>query len=312
MTIAFPPRAVAVLAWLLCVGFPTGSRAETVTLFPIADATLIELRPSNSFGAGNWISSGTTQEGHSNRALIKFDVAAAVPTGSTVTDVGLYVTATRNGIDGNASSMFSLRRMLRPWGEGTNLPPLISPGFGFPAQPGDATWTHSFWGTNAWTVPGGLEGVDYSENISTATSIPIARIQPYFFESGGMIGDVQFWIEHPESNFGWMLKSEDEASIFTARRFGSRELQDPGESPQLVITFSPPPHIDMIRVASNHVTLSFNIEIGYFYAVETRGTISGTNSWTVLTNYGLVLSPGPLMATDTITNSQRVYRVRRD
>jgi hypothetical protein len=312
MTIPSPPRTVAVFAGLLCLGLGLCGRADTVTLFPVADATLIELRPSNSMGAGNFINSGTTQNGNSNRALLKFDVAAAVPSGSTITDVGLYVTVTRDPVDGYNPSPSSLRRMLRPWGEGANPTPITSPGFGLPALPGDATWSHSSWGTNAWTVPGGLEGVDFSATISTTATIAEQRTKPYFFESGGTIADVQFWLDHPESNFGWMLKSEDELSRFTARRFGSRELEDAGESPQLVITFLLPVGIHSVQVASNRLSFEFNAEFGHFYSVETRAAVSGTNSWGVLTNYGLVLTSGELTATDGITNSQRFYRVRRD
>ncbi len=79
MTIPPPPRTVAAFAGLLCLCLGLWVRADTVTLFPVADATLIELWPSNSMGAGSFINSGTTQNGNSNRALIKFDVAAAVP-----------------------------------------------------------------------------------------------------------------------------------------------------------------------------------------------------------------------------------------
>jgi hypothetical protein len=312
MTIPFPPRRVAVFAGLLCLCLGRCVRADIVTLFSVADATLIELQPSNSMGAGNFINSGTTQNGNSNRALLKFDVAAAVPAGSTITDVGLYVTVTRDPVDGYNPSPSSLRRMLRPWGEGTNPTPAISPGFGSPAQPGDATWSHSFWPTNAWAAPGGLEGVDYSETISTTANIAEQSTTPYFFESGGMIADVQFWLDHPEFNFGWMLKSEDELSRFTARRFGSRELEDAGESPQLVITFLLPVGIQFIQVISNRLSLTFNADVGHFYIVETRASPAGTNSWGVLTNYGLVLTAGQLTATDGITNSQRFYRVRRD
>ena len=312
MTVPLRPRRVPWLIGLFCSVAVAFLRAETVTLFPVADATLIELWPSNSMGAGNWISSGTTQNGTSNRALIQFDVAAAVPAGATVTDVGLYVWVTRTPVDGNTDSVFSLRRMLRAWGEGANPTPSTSPGFGLPALAGDATWSHSFWNTNGWTAPGGLEGTDYSDAISSSAGIAGVSSEPYFFESGGALGDVQFWLDHPESNFGWMLKTEDELSRFTARRFGSRELQDPAGSPQLVITYLPPVRIHTIHAASNQVTLSFNADIGYSYAVEVRAGFSETNLWTLLTNLGLAFTSGPRTAIDLQTNTQRFYRLRRD
>ncbi len=312
MTITLRPRRVVLFIWLWCAVAAANARAGTITLFPDADATLIQLWPSNSMGAGNWISSGTTQNGTSNRALIKFDIAAGVPAGATITDAGLYVWVTGSPIDGNTDSVFSLRRMLRSWGEGTNPTPATAPGFGLPALTGDATWSHSFWNTNAWAAPGGLEGTDYSGAISTTASIAGKSAEPYFFESGGAVGDVQFWLDHPEWNFGWMLKTEDEMSRFTARRFGSRELADPAGSPQLVITYLPPIRISMHQPGSNQVSLTFNTDIGYFYRVEARNGLEATNLWTVLTNHGLALTPGPRTATDVTTNAHRFYRVRRD
>lgn len=297
---------------LFCLPPVSHLRADSVTVFPSADATLIERNPTNSIGAASWISSGTTQNGNSNRALLKFDVAAAIPAGSTITGVGLNLWVTRTPVDGNSDSVFSLRRVLRPWGEGLNGDPPSSPGFGLPAQPGDATWFHCFAETNAWTMPGGLEGVDYSAAISSSAFIAGVSTEPYLFEAGDLIADVQRWLEHPQANFGWMLKTEDETSRFTARRFGSRELQDPAASPQLTIDFLPPLRISSIHAASNQVTLTFRADAGYSYRVEARDALAETNSWLLLTNYGLVLTSGARTSTDLPNGAQRFYRVRRD
>lgn len=304
-------RAFWALAWVGLSVFGS-SGATSITLFPSADATLIERNPSNSMGAATWLAAGITQNGNSNRALLKFDVAAAVPAGSTITGVGLLVWVTGQPRDGYAESVFSLRRMLRAWNEGVNLPSIIAPGFGSPAQAGDATWTHACWDTNAWSVPGGLEGVDYAADISTAVTIASVSTDPYFFEAGGATTDVQFWLDHPELNFGWMLRAEDEITPFTARRFGARELDDPASSPQLLIDYLPPVVVMNSHVAGRRFSLTFQTDFGQSYLVESRGTLAGTNAWTVLTNLGLVLVPGPRSATDSITNEQRYYRVRRN
>ncbi len=315
MTRLFPPRLRAALAWLCCAAFVPTSPAASLTLFPVADATMIELRPSNSIGAASWITAGVTQNGNTNRALIKFDIAAALPPGTTIIDVGVNVWVTRQPVDGYAEALFSLRRMLRPWGEGANPDPPFAPGLGLPALPGDATWAHAFFNTNAWTIPGGQEGVDYSASFSSAVTIAGVRSEPYFFESGGAIADVQLWLDHPEQNFGWMMKSEVEEGLearFTARRFGSRELQDEFASPQLVINYLPPITITNAQISSDRLSLSFDTAFGYSYRVEARGAAAGTNAWATLTNFGLILSPGPRTATDSLTCTQRFYRVRRD
>jgi hypothetical protein len=312
MTRVFPSLHHAALVVLLCFGTVLHSGADSVTLFPSADATLIERDPSNSIGAASWISAGTTQNGNSNRALLKFDVAEAIPAGSTITGVGLNLWVTRTPADGNNDSVFSLRRVLRYWGEGFNADPPSSPGFGLPAQPGDATWLYCFSDTNAWSIPGGLEGADYSAAISASAFIAGVSTQPYFFEAGDLIADVQLWLDNPQANFGWMLKTEDETSRFTARRFGSRELADPSASPQLTIDFLPPLRISSIQTASNQITLTFSADAGYSYRVEARDALAETNSWIVLTNYGLVLISEPRTATDLLNGAQRFYRVRRN
>ncbi len=290
-------------------------RAASVTLFAVADATLIERNPSNSLGAATWITAGITQNGNTNRALLKFDVAGALPAGATVTFAGLNVWVTGQPRDGYAETAFSLRRMLRPWGEGPNGDPPDAPGFGVPAQPGDATWLTAFWDTNAWTIPGGLEGVDYSDAPSTATTIAGIRSQPYFFEAGGAITDAQFWLDHPEQNFGWMLRADLETGLearFTARRFGSRELEDPNTSPQLIIDYLPPMLITNVQMAGNQIAMSFPTDFGYSYRIEWRPATESTNAWTTLTNFGIIFSPGPRTATDSLSNTQRFYRLRRD
>jgi hypothetical protein len=313
MTVPFPWQRRAALAWLLCFAVVFSARADSVTLFPSADCTLFELVPSNSLGGVTWISAGTTQNGNTNRALMKFDVAAAVPPGSTITDVGLKVWVTRTPVDGNADSLFSLRRVLRPWNEGSNLPADPNyPGLGGPAAPGDATWIHNAFGESAWTIPGGQEGVDFAAGFSSSTFIGGITAEGYFFESGGAIADVQSWLDDPSSNFGWMLKTEEEDVNFTARRFGSRELGDPFESPQLTISYLPPLLITNVHVISNRLSLTFNADLGYPYRVESRAEAGGTNAWTTLTNLGLVLTSGPRTVTDALTNAQRFYRVRRN
>ncbi len=312
MTVSFLSHRATHFAWLGCfLGVLFLARADQVTLFPSADATLIELKPTNSLGGATWLAAGLTQNGNTNRALIKFDIAAAVPAGATILDIGVRVTVTRTPVDGNADSLFSLRRLLRAWNEGSALPEDSQyPGLGAPAQPGDATWTHASWSTNEWTIPGGQEGVDYAGGFSSATGI--AGLGDYSFEGSGLITDAQLWLDHPEQNFGWMLKTEEEESIFTARRFGSRELEDAGESPQLLITYLPPIVLTNVHVASNRLSLTFNTEFGYPYRVESRNAADGTNAWTVLTNFGLILSPGPRTATDALTNAARFYRARRN
>jgi hypothetical protein len=55
-----------------------------------------------------------------------------------------------------------------------------------------------------------------------------------------MIHDLQFWLDNPTNNYGWMFITEGEDTPFTARMFASRE--DPnGGAPVLFIDYEPVP-----------------------------------------------------------------------
>jgi len=289
------------------------ARADEVVLVPIADATLIEAAPSNSNGGALWITAGTTQNYTRNRALMLFDITNNIPRGAQITLVSLNVSVTRKPAEPPPSSYFSLRRMLRAWGEGTTVAPLDgSPGLGGDAQSGDATWLQPFFGTtNFWTSPGGAEGSDFSATVSASTLISYEgdyQFEPTF----QLIADVQFWLDHPESNFGLMLKTESESMNFTARRFGSRESVDFDTEPKLVVDFTAPPVISGARKAGASFQFTFNADAGSSYAVEAVNALGSSNSWSTVTNYGVIGASTNLIFTTPATNSAHFFRVRRD
>jgi hypothetical protein len=287
--------------------------ADTVSLIPIADATLFEVAPSNSLGGAEWITAGTTQNYTRNRALMKFDVAGSIPAGSQILGATLTVNVTGVPRDGYAQEYFSVRRMLTSWGEGHNVSAdPSSPGLGSLAQPGDATWLHRFaQTTNTWMQPGGAEDIEFSIT-SSALSV-IQTLGEYTFESlPSAREDVQFWLDNPALNFGWMLRCEAEEQNFTGRRFASRELNDPTVSPRLDITFVPPPKFSGIHRTNSSVVLSFDVEAGSPYAVEYRGFLGSTNAWLTLTNVGTASQMTNVTVFDSIPATQRFYRIRRD
>jgi hypothetical protein len=55
---------------------------------------------------------------------------------------------------------------------------------------------------------------------------------------------VQSWLHDPSTNFGWMLKSDQETSPSTVRGFWTREAARTGQTafmPQLQISYTPVP-----------------------------------------------------------------------
>lgn len=297
------PKGTLLLALGLCA---LRAGAVSITLIPSADTSLIEIAPTNNNGGQAWLLSGKIQNDvYRDRALMKFDFSA-IPTNAIVLSAVVTLEVTRQPGDGLANSPFGLYRMLRPWGEGDKVATTV-PGQGVPATPGEATWRHAFYPTNEWSAPGGASGVDFSDVESSFQFIYGTGQSPYRFESTPeLVADVQGWVNHPQSNYGWMLLCNDEATIFTARRFGSRE--DPNAPPLLEIEYLVPPHITSASRAGDQFHLNFTPWPGQSYAVEFRDS-AWAGVWQTLTNLGLATDATPVLITDTVISPQRFYRV---
>ncbi len=222
--------------WLV----PAAPEAATVTVAPAADTTIYQgIDPGsgenfedNSCGAGPELFSGVTADGLLRRGLLRFDVAAAVPPGSTINSVELSLLINRSG-DNQVATM-SLHPLQRAWGEGmVDCSSIRGGGKGAPANPGDATWLDAAYQVTPWTSP----GADYT-TASAVASIGTANGDIAVWSSAAsplLTADVQGWLDNPASNHGWIVVG-DEARVPTARRFLSREG---GTPPQLEIDFTP-------------------------------------------------------------------------
>ena len=291
------------LSWV-CFFLPLGAgTAAQVVLIPAADATLISARPTNSAGGADFFNSGTTQNTTSNRALLRFDVAARVPTNTAIIAANLWLNVLRQSITAPQPSVFGLHRVLRAWGEGTNAP---TGGLGAEAMPGDATWLARFSGTpDTWATPGGAPGIDYLPTFGSSAFV--SDPASYLFESTvDTVNDVQSWLAQPEFDFGWMLISESEEVPMTAKQFASRE--NPGQEPQLVIDYLLRPVLAGTQVATNAFRFAFVAEPGQAYTVE-RATNLPANAWTAL----LDVPPPPdrtnILVVDPLSPGPRFYRV---
>lgn len=291
---------LALSFWVLRAG------AASLTFIPSADTALIEIAPTNNSGGQAWLLSGKIQNDvYRDRALMKFDFSA-LPTNAIVLSAVVTLEVTRQPGDGLANAPFGLHRMLRPWGEGDKVATTV-PGQGLPATAGEATWRHAFFPTNEWTVPGGAAGLDFSDIESSFQFIYGVGQSPYRFESTPeLVADVQSWVNSPQSNYGWMLLCDDEATIFTARRFGSRE--DPDAPPRLDIEFIVPPYVAASGRANDLFHLSFTTWPGQSYAVEFRDSFA-TGTWQTLTNLEPATNATPVSITDPVSGPQRFYRV---
>ena len=282
----------------------------TTNISSVADTTLSENYPSNNLGGMLYANSGTTQNFTKNRALFKFDVAGAIPAGSRITSASLTLQVTRAPRDGYNFSDFSLHRLLVNWGEGNKISPAnsSSPGSGSAATTNEATWYYRYaFSSNAWTLPGGAVTNDYSPTSSSSQTIYGTVDSPYTWNSSSnMIADVQFWLDHPQSNFGWLLLCASETVDFTARRFSSRE--DTNNAPQLAIQYLIAPRIDRAQRSGNQFNLFFTAEAGQTYQVQFRDSLS-SGTWHLLGTVDPPLDSLRVLVVDPISSPQRCYRL---
>ena len=227
-----PSRSPLCRAGALALVAAAAAPADTISLRPAADATLIQPNDGNQYALGAAYNIycgrvGVNGGGTFRRALVRFDLTA-IPPGSRILSVSLraYMSQTSAG-----THECRLHRMLESWGEGASF---AFGGGGTAPEPTDATWAYRFWPTTRWSAQGGV----FASAASAAK--PVGAVGSYTWGSTlALVADVQSWVDDPSSNFGWAITG-NEAALETAKRFESRESGDPLRHPTVTITFSPP------------------------------------------------------------------------
>jgi len=283
------------------------TRAASIDLHPIDDTSLLESNPDSNLGAVSPILAGTTANGPRSRALFKLDLAQITP-GSTISSASFRLQVTKKNLVGVGSN-FTLHRLLSDWGKGTGN--FLA---GIPAKDGEATWNNRFHPSTPWSTPGGEAGVDYVT--AGSGTLFIDEVGAYTFTSNPtMVADIQAWVANPATNFGWILITESEGQVLTARRIASTE--DANLPPTLTVQYTPgnqpppatPPTIASLALAGNQIHFSFPAESNRTYAVEFRAVIDNTN-WATLTNIPALPAAATIDVSDITTGTNRFYRVR--
>ena len=273
---------------------------------------IMEIAPSNNAGGLAWLTAGGNHYGVPSRGLLKFDIAGNIPPHSKITAASLNLWVTQVPGDGYAVGYFDLHRLLRDWGEGTNNP-AVGSGQGSPATTNEATWLSPFaLTTNSWSAPGAAATNDYDPAVTAFQIVYNVAQSPYTFpdpadDPAPMIADVQTWLDHPATNFGWIFICESETVANTTRRFASRE--DPNLPPLLQVTYVVPPRIDLAEKAGSQFKVHFTAQAGQAYAVEFRASLAPADTWSTLTNLSAPPATTNLIIGDPISSTQRFYRL---
>ena len=233
-----PTSLRTLLPALLLLAFPAAAQpSQEVTLAPARDNTLFDdAAGSLSNGAGAYLFTGRTVQanGYLRRALLFFDVAAALPAGARVESAALTLTVTKS-ISPSPQNV-GLHRALAGWGEGTSNAVCNggNEGCGAGAAAGDATWLHRRAPGERWTAPGGDFQPAASGTISVAAMSVGANTWP---SSPALVADVQAWLDAPAGNFGWAVIG-GETPATKALQLASRENPVASNRPALVVRYT--------------------------------------------------------------------------
>jgi hypothetical protein len=191
--------------------------AGMVTIPADRDATLIEFEAGErANGSGPSFFAGHTnqEEFGTRRGLVRFDVAAALPENALIDGASLRLYQS----SGNAEpSAVSLHRVLSDWGEGASI---ATGGQGVLAEPGDATWLHTFYDYDYWVQQGG-----HFIPHASATAMVGGKAFYQWENIVHLENDVRLWLHAPQQNYGWLVMG-DEDTGGSVKSFYSRECVD--------------------------------------------------------------------------------------
>jgi hypothetical protein len=282
---------VVSFSWLCGV---LGTQAHSVTLIPVEDSTISEKSLGTSLGSEPTLASGRagpSDGARTNRVLLRFNLAASVPTNAAVTSAALTLTLVQS--PSLASNLwFDLRKVLQDWRE--------------PA----VTWTNRLAPPAPWSAPGGAAPVDFASSITQSNLVQ--GLGSYTFASSpAMVADVQDWVTNPERNFGWMLICELEDLLRSVRKFGSRESASP---PSLALEYTVPTNaltLKLLPPADGVFSFEFQAEADRAHLVETRDQVN-SGTWNTLTNIPAAPTPTNVVVSDPLSpGSSRFYRVQQ-
>ena len=276
------------------VGSSTTSIVATLTVIDPTAPTSVMLTPvldTSIFSSGvnprgiATILAGTRNNGIIDRGLLQFDLSSISP------KVVLRSVSLRLSVlfvpSRRTDSNFGLYRMFTPWGE-------------------DATWANARVGM-PWTGPGGMAGVDYALASSVITFV--SGLGVYDFDhTEQLAADMEAWRADSSINYGWLLKTESEATFGTARHFGSSES---GQPPLLLVQYNVPasrPHLTDIHMQGDDLSFQFEGEPGWIYRVESRDDVN-PGPWSTVTTVATGSSPRTILVLVPRNEAQRFYRV---
>lgn len=219
------PRSISAFAAALLVT-PAVHAQITATVGASQDATIYWQAPGAANGAGEWLHAhfDSSLDVQMQDFLVRFDVAAALPAGATITSARIEVVCVE--VFSTADFPLTAQRLTQPWTEGPSNP-AGNEWTGVAAQPLDVTASHASWPSTPWTLPMIQPGL-----------VSGAPIQPpgvwTLPTTPTLVSTVQQWLDQPATNFGLFFDTQEVA------RFASRENTS-FAGPRLIVDYVPCP-----------------------------------------------------------------------
>ncbi len=226
----------------------TSQLQSQIVLTPTKDNTILNPDGTLSNGQGPQLFVGRTNnnvtDGTVVRGLLAFDIANNIPAGATIDSVSLRLNVSKAGSDD--ARTIKLFKLSADWGEGASLD---NPGGGqiwADAQTNDATWSHRFFNSTTWATMGG----DFIATPSSTQTVEGTGV--YTWETTSqMVADVQNWLDDSASNYGWIIKMDDETTLKTAKQIDSVQNATAANRPMLIIDYTPAPSVPSLSLSKS-------------------------------------------------------------
>jgi hypothetical protein len=286
-------RTWLALATLLWAGVAHGQVAPNSTFFFVKQDNTIYENANLSNGLGDSLFAGTSGTGGGTnimRSLIEIDLPGAfaeeIPEGARIIDVTLVLTVDTPKL---RTGVVNLHRLTRGWGEGTSHANQGEAGGDTPTA-NDATWTEAFLNTTNWTTAGG----DFLSAVSASTNVTANG--PIVVTSPGLAADLQFWLDNPTENHGWIIRLEDES--LPAIRFGSHDNADPQLRPFVEVQYAIPLPALITDFVQTNGLLQLTVESVEFdleTLIQYNADLTDTNAWTTISSVSNLVEGGVIL-----------------